>query len=605
MRTISFILLLSLLASPSLAAGKKTVKLSSKKSYVADEILVQFKSGMTDTVKNQIASGLKGKVVKDLKAGNWSQVKLSAGQTVDQMVESYKNNPNVLSAQPNFIYRINAVPNDPNYGQLWGLKNTAQSVAGATYTTNNPGTSMRDMSLEGAWNQITDCSSVIVAVLDTGIRYTHNDLAPNMWTVAGFPNHGFNFVANNGDPMDDNGHGTHIAGTIGGVGNNGVGGTGICWRVKLMAVKILDSEGAGTSANIINGLNFAVNNGAKIVNMSFGGTQSGQAELDAINNANTKGVIIVVAAGNEAANNDNAQTPTYPCNYNTANMICVAALDQAYSLASFSNYGATKVHVGAPGTNVLSTWNGTAGVIRDDFNANATIDWTLVGNGWGYQKRNFNVGGVNTAIDILSNPANWDGTTVLYPNNTDTRAYKQFNLAGFNRLELQFLVFLDTELDDDFLNINFNAAGGDPFVNGTEVATATGSTDGSTEGVNLNISQCNTTNCTVGFQLTTDNNQADFGAAILFFQINTLITNNIGYNLINGTSMATPHVAGLAAMIMAFNPSYTVADVIQSVKQGGTNAASLAGKTSTGKAVNALGSLSYINAPTGVSAAMK
>jgi subtilisin family serine protease len=604
MRIISIFILISLFSIPSLAA-KKPLKINTKTPYVNDEILVQFKTGMSDSVKAQVASSLSNRVVKDLKAGNWSQIKLNSGQSVDQMVINYKKNPNVQSVQPNYIYRIKAVPNDPSYGQLWALKNSGQSITNAIYTTNNPGVNTRDMSLEAAWNQITDCSSVIVAIMDTGIRYTHNDLAANMWTVAGFPNHGFNFVANNGDPMDDNGHGTHVAGTIGAVGNNAVGGTGVCWNVKLMAVKILDAEGSGTSANIINGLNFAVNNGARIVNMSFGGASGGQAERDAIMNANSRGVIIVVAAGNEGANNENAQTETYPCSYNTPNMICVAALDQAYTLAPFSNYGLTKVHVGAPGTNILSTWNGTAGVIRDDFNTAGAIDWTRVGNGWGYQSRNFSVNGVNTALDVLSNPPDWDGTTELYTNNTDTRAYRQFNLAGYNRLELSFLLFLDTEVDDDFLNINFNAAGGDPFVNGTEIASATGSTNGATESINLNISQCNTATCTVGFQLTTDNNQADFGAAVLLFQINTLITNNIGYNISNGTSMAAPHVAGLTAMVMAFNPSYTMSDVIQSVKNGGTAAASLSGKTSTGKAVNALGSLSYIATPTGVSAVMK
>ncbi len=584
-------------------ADKKKLNLSTRQ--VKNEILVQFKNSMTIQAQTQMLERRGHQLVRKFKSGNWHHVKIKNEESIDQVLQVYKSDPNVLSVQPNYIYKINALPNDPNFGLLWALKNTGQTIAGATYRTSNPGINTRDMSLEAAWNQITDCSSVIVAILDTGIQYNHQDLAANLWSTAAYPNHGYNFVNDTNDPMDDNGHGSHVAGTIGAVGNNAVGSAGVCWKSRLMAVKILDASGSGSSADIINGVNFAVNNGAKVINMSFGGSAGGQAEQDAITNAGNQGVVVVVAAGNDATDNDNPNSQTYPCNYGLSNMVCVAALDQAYGLATFSNYGATKVHVGAPGTNISSSWIGTVGAIGDDFKTNGVIDWTRVGTGWAATTKTFNSGGMNVVFDVLVNPPNWDGSTQLYTNNMDARAYKVFNLVGYDKLELDFFVFLDTEINNDFFNVNASRTGGDPFVNGTQVVSGSGSTNGSAENITADISTCNTATCSVGFQMTSDNAGTDFGAAILAFQINTLIKNNTSYNVINGTSMATPHVTGLAAMIMAYNPSYTVADVVQSIKNGGTLTTSLSGKTSTGRAVNAMGSLSYIAAPTGVSAGLR
>ena len=344
-------------------------------------------------------------VFAGLNQPGWAQVKVGTGQTVEAALAAYQNDPNVEYVQPNYLYHTTATPNDPQYGQLWAFKNTGQTVLRhRTYTTNNPGTTGDDMNIEKAWDHITDCSSVVVAVVDTGVNYNQQDLAGNMWNGgATYPNHGYNFVDNNNDPMDLNGHGTHVAGIIGAVGNNATGTTGVCWKASIMAVRALDATGSGTTANIIQGINFAVTNGAKVINMSLGGGGAfDRLFSDAIADAQNADVVVVVAAGNDGANNDSGTTPTYPCNFTQPNLVCVAALDQSYALASFSNYGSTSVDVGAPGTNILSTWAGTKTVITDNFSTGWTKTSTTSG---GWTTGTLSVGGVPTPF--LVNPANY------------------------------------------------------------------------------------------------------------------------------------------------------------------------------------------------------
>ncbi len=208
-------------------------------------------------------------------------------------------------------------------------------------------------------------------MIDTGIDYTHPDLAANIWTNTaeiqgngkdddgnGFVDdvHGYDFANNDGDPMDDNGHGTHVAGTIGAVGNNGIGVAGIDWNVKLMALKFLDATGSGLISNAIRALDYAVMMGAQVSNNSYGGGGYDPAFADAIHNAQSNGHILVAAAGNDGLNNDT--TPSYPSNYNFDNVVSVAATDHNDQLASFSNYGASTVDLAAPGVDILSTYKG-------------------------------------------------------------------------------------------------------------------------------------------------------------------------------------------------------------------------------------------------------
>ena len=365
--TLLAVLGLLLIQTPSYAGTEWAP--ASGSEYVKDQILVKFKSGLSAAARSLTAQTYGAQAIQAV--GEQSDLvlaKLTPGQTVEQAVSAYANDPNVEYAQPNYIYHVlaypRAIPTDPQYGQLWAANNIGQTIATGTYSPTT-GTSGNDMNLERAWYTQTDCSSVVVAVVDTGINYNSTDLANEMWTDAVDTKHGQNFssdvaiMGTNSDPMDLYGHGTHVAGIIGAQANNGFAGSGVCWKSKLMAVRVLDATGSGSTSAIVAGVNYAVAKGAKIINMSLGGTSSDPTFSTAITNAQTAGVLVVVAAGNSAADNDSASNGHWPCNYTQSNLICVAALDQNYALASFSDYGATSVDVGAPGTNIYSTWAGT------------------------------------------------------------------------------------------------------------------------------------------------------------------------------------------------------------------------------------------------------
>jgi len=567
--------------------------------YVPGEVLVTFKPAATAQGRTATVAALGHTVLAHLEQLGWTHVKLGAGQSVTEAIVAYHNDPNVEYVQPNYIYHAAKAPNDLEYGQLWAFKNTGQTVTNATFTPTH-GTSGDDMNIELAWDHITDCSSVIVAVVDSGVNYTQEDLAANMWNGGpSFPNHGNDFVDNDLDPMDLNGHGTHVAGIIGASGDNGKGTTGVCWAATIMAVRVLDATGSGSTVTITQGVHFAVTHGAKVINMSIGGGSLDPAFSNEITNAQNNDVVVVVAAGNETADNDNASTPTFPCNFAQPNLVCVAALDQNYALASFSNFGATTVDVGAPGTNILSTWKGPT--ITDNFNTFGILNWTTSGGGWAYRVLTLTSGG---SADALVNPTTFPSGA--YANNADNRVFKTFNLGSFNAARLIFSAQVAIQTGDS-LNVNYRSAGGDPFAAGGVQLQGGSGTTGGIAPFSFDLSPCISATCSVGFQLLSDatSGTAPLGAGLLDFSIETVQLNSTSYQIENGTSMATPEVAGLAAMLRAYNPQFTFADTVNAIKNGGRSIAALAGKTTTGKAIDVISSLAYINPPTGLSATVQ
>jgi thermitase len=577
--------------------------------FIPGEVLIKFRSTTSIRTRRQMISNQHGTKIRDLNQQGLTQIQLDADQTVEEAVETFRRNSEIEFAQPNYIYKMSSVPNDPKYNQLWGLNNLGQTVAtppgsshGATSFA-NPGTPGRDMGLESAWNLITDCSSVVVAIVDTGVAYSHQDLAGNMWNGGtSFPKHGYDFVTNTADPMDENGHGTHVAGTIGAVGNNQLGSTGICWKAKIMAIKALDATGSGSTSTVVQGINFAVNNGAKVINLSLGTTGADSAMKSAIANAGSKQVLVVAAAGNDGADNDNSSTPSYPCNFPESNILCVAALDQNYNLASFSNYGKTNVDVGAPGVNILSPWPFSSSSISDGLQSGWNRSSTT-STGWDYGTVSLD----SVPSGALKNPSNYSYQNQTYVNNTDDRIWKSFNLAGTNAVSATLSFFAQLDLSNgDYFKCSYNPAGADPFLNGTEINSETNEQSNRMAYLySLDITPCITSNCAIGFRLTSDSSIASYGIRIALFDISLLSPSTSAYDVIEGTSMATPHVSALGAMLMAYNPSFSVQDVVSAIKNGGTDTAALAGKTTTGKSVHALGSLTYIQPPTGVTAVKK
>jgi len=272
------------------------------------------------------------------------QFDLDANESIKNVLETYRNDPAVEYAELNYIASACSMPNDPYYNVQWALNNTGQSYpipAGETAS----GTSDADIDGPEAWDY-TWSSDIIVAVVDSGVDYTHEDLIGRMWDD-GSGHHGYDFVNDDDDPMDDNGHGTHCAGIIAANANNSLDIAGICWNAKIMAVKGLDCTGSGNLSDLYNAIVYAVDNGADIISNSWGGYFRGIDTIElAINYAYTNGVIVVAAAGN-----NNANVEFDPAYYN--HVISVAATDSDDQKASFSNYGEW-VDIAAPGVDILS-----------------------------------------------------------------------------------------------------------------------------------------------------------------------------------------------------------------------------------------------------------
>lgn len=281
-------------------------------------------------------------------------------------------------AEPNFVVKTNdrlKIPQDPFWMSLWGMANYGQDAPNGV-----EGLEGADIGAQTAWAMTVGDRKVVVAVLDTGVDYAHSDLADNMWVnqkekdgVPGVDDdangyvddiHGWDAVSDgrsqthygqvgDPDPMDDFGHGSHVAGTIGAVGGNGIGVVGVNWQVSIMAVKFLDENGSGASADEYRALRYILSNKVDVVNGSYGGGGRSKLIEMALKEGMEKGILFVFAAGNDSANNDS--TPSFPANYPLDNVISVAATDARDQLAEFSNFGQQSVHIAAPGVSILST----------------------------------------------------------------------------------------------------------------------------------------------------------------------------------------------------------------------------------------------------------
>ena len=344
----------------ALATGPATAVAQPPPEAVPGELVVQFKRGVDAAARAGLRQGADVAAVRAMRRPGQQLVQAQAGRSVGSAIRELEADPRVAYAEPNYIYRASAVPNDEFFSALWGLRNTGQPILN---TTGIPGA---DIDAVPAWDLTRGNPNVVVAVADSGVEYEHPDLAGNIWTNPrdppgggdqdgnGFVDdvRGWDFIASDADPNDLNGHGTHVAGTIGAVGNNQTGVTGVSWDVSLMLVRVLNRSGEGTLAAIADGFDYAGDRGARVVNASLGGPGQSATLLSSItSHPNT---LFVVAAGNEGANND--LTPSYPCNYTASNVVCVAATTNRDTLAGFSNFGAVSVDLGAPGENIGSTY---------------------------------------------------------------------------------------------------------------------------------------------------------------------------------------------------------------------------------------------------------
>ena len=327
---------------------------------------MRFRDPVATPARTLIHADVGATVVKTYDSiDNLQLVRLTPGSDVAEAIDQYRSRPDVLYAEPDWIvHAIDTIPDDTDFDDLWGLHNTGQSG----------GTADADIDAPAAWDLGTGSSEVIVVVIDTGVDYNHEDLAGNMFQNTpdcntngvdddgnGFVDdcYGIDTVNNDSDPIDDHDHGTHVSGTIGAVGNNSVGVTGVNWNVSIMACKFLNSSGSGPTSGAIDCLAYidtmydAGHTNIVTSNNSWGGGGFSQALKDAIDSNRERGILTIFAAGNSGTDND--LDPSYPSNYFLPNIIAVAATDRNDGIAGFFQFGSTSVHIGAPGVAILST----------------------------------------------------------------------------------------------------------------------------------------------------------------------------------------------------------------------------------------------------------
>lgn len=352
---------------------------TAQEGYVPNEVLVKFKADVSRSLIRGAIDIVQGKIIthlgREISSSQWDadissfrsflldpgllHIRVPEAVGTEKAIYLLNLSPNVEHAQKNLIYHAQTIPNDTHFSKLWGMHNTGQTG----------GTVEADIDAPEAWDIFTGSSNVVVAVVDTGIDYSHEDLAANIWINPGESGggketngidddgngyiddfRGWDFVNNDNDPMDDFYdiyHGTHVSGTIGATGNNGKGVVGVNWNVKLMAVKFLNQYGSGTTANAIRAIDYSITNNANLSNNSWGNYTYDRDLYEAIIRTLIAGKLFVAAAGNDNLNTDNY--PSYPACYNLDNIIAVLSTNHNDNRSGFSNYGPNSIDLGAPG----------------------------------------------------------------------------------------------------------------------------------------------------------------------------------------------------------------------------------------------------------------
>lgn len=547
--------------------------------YEPAEVLVRFAPEVGAQERQETVGKRLARVKRTLPHG-LAVVGLAPGDSVVQAARELEQEPSVLSAAPNFRRKLAArTPNDARWPELWGL---------------------RKSSAPDAWEATTGSSSVRVAVVDTGIAANHPDLAPNVWlNVAETANgadddgngyvddvQGWDFVDEDADPADESGHGTHVAGTIGARGNDGVGVAGVNWSVSLMALRAGSDIGL-VDEDIIEAFEYACQNGATVVNGSFGGGPESfsQPLLDSIRACPS--ALFVFAAGNEGLDND--VDPSYPCNFDAQNILCVAASDSGDQIPDWSNHGES-VDLAAPGASILSS--SAARVVFDEsFDAASLSGWGTGGTGVWSQTTEASASPPKSVTESPGGPHAENARTWL-------RRTVPADLRGHSRCGLEWVMQSDLDWYDGVMI----QVSGDQVWNELDNRWIwTGGTGGAFEWWREDIGDFDgRARAFVGFEFMsgTDFEPLD-GVHLDDVSIRCYAGPGVptGYESWHGTSMATPHVAGAAALLLAHRPGTGVAELRRRLLEGVDLVPALSGKVATGGRLNLAKALGVPESP--------
>src|SRR3954447_1764621 len=559
------------MASSSVVVGVAVALFAAAPADAQQRIVVRYRTGASAAQRHAAAAGARSAE----SAGFLTRAELltlPAGAEPRAVAARIAREPGVAWAEPEVRYHGAAEPNDPLFGEQWALRNAGQNVL------DRSGTAGADISAPAAWDLETGRPDVTVAVVDSGVASDHADLTPNLWTNAGevagngvdddgngFVDdvHGWDWVDGDNPPRDLMGPGTHVAGIAAGRGADGFGTAGIAWGARIMPLRVLDSYDAGSSVDIAQAFAYAARMGARVVNASILGADA-QVIGDVVREHPE--TLFVTAAGNSHTDLD--ASPTYPCSLPYDNVVCVGASDEDDQLAPFSNYGPATVDLAAPGVRVLAPQPALRTVFGDDFES--AKGWTA---GWA------------TTDEQASSPTHGfaDSPHADYANSTTTQSdTPTLDLTGLSGCRAELRLWLDLADSGD----EWRLTGTDIDANKDDVAALlAGPAHLPGEWVHgwlLHLRH----HVRLQLQLASSKSGHAAGATIddlLVRCIDPAAAPGQSFDYSSGTSMATPMVSGVAALLWSRNPELSVAQVRAALLDGADRVPGVAGRVATGR----------------------